>query len=85
MRYEGRRCGVQLKTPKAHGMMECTQSGVRLYTVGHSNRSFEEFLALLREFGIQALADIRSLPGSRKFPHFDRENLERALPWHGLE
>jgi uncharacterized protein (DUF488 family) len=65
--------------------MESTQSGVRLYTIGHSNRSLDEFIALLRQFGIETLADIRRLPGSRKFPHFDRENLERVLPGHGLE
>ena len=49
---------------------------IRIYTIGHSNRSLEDFLALLKEFDIQALADIRSQPGSRKFPHFNLENLE---------
>lgn len=60
------------------------QTGIVLYTLGHSTRSLEEFLSLLSRQGIQTLADIRSLPGSRKFPHFDRENLERVLPEHGV-
>jgi uncharacterized protein (DUF488 family) len=55
-----------------------------IYTIGHSNRSLEDFLALLKEFDIQALADIRSQPGSRKFPHFNLENLETVLPGHGV-
>jgi len=57
---------------------------IRLYTIGHSNRSFEDFLALLKNQDIQTVADIRSLPGSRKFPHFDRENLEKLLPDQGI-
>jgi uncharacterized protein (DUF488 family) len=57
----------------------------RVYTIGHSNRSLEDFLALLKEFAIQALADIRSQPDSRKFPHFNLENLETVLPRHGVE
>ncbi len=56
----------------------------RVYTIGHSNRSLEDFLALLKEFDIQALVDIRSQPGSRKFPHFNLENLETILPGHGV-
>jgi len=61
-----------------------TGSVIRLYTIGHSNRSFEDFLALLKNWEVQTLADIRSLPGSRKFPHFDRENLEKLLPEQGV-
>ena len=57
---------------------------IRIYTIGHSNRSLEDFLALLKEFDMQALADIRSQPGSRKFPHFNLENLETVLPAHGM-
>jgi len=63
-------------------MTEGKEAGIVIYTVGHSTRSLEEFLALLNHHGIQTLADIRSLPGSRKFPHFDKENLEKVLPGH---
>ncbi len=37
---------------------------IRIYTIGHSNRSFDDLVALLKEFDIQALVDIRSQPGS---------------------
>ena len=48
-------------------------------TIGHSNRSMEDFLALLKEFEVQALVDIRRFPSSRKFPHFNRGNLQEEL------
>ena len=46
-----------------------------IYTIGHSTHSIEEFLAMLQSYDIKILADIRSLPGSRKFPQFDQQNL----------
>jgi uncharacterized protein (DUF488 family) len=60
------------------------QSGICIYTIGHSTRSLGDFISLLKKFIVQTLADIRTLPGSRKFPHFDRENLEKVLPEHGI-
>ena len=48
-------------------------------TIGHSNRSMEDFLALLKEFRIVALVDIRRFPSSRKFPHFNRGSLQEEL------
>lgn len=57
----------------------------RIYTIGHSTRSLAEFLAMLQSFGIKILADIRRLPGSRKFPHFDKEHLEIALEENGMQ
>lgn len=50
-----------------------------IYTIGHSTHSLEDFLAMLQSFDIQLLVDIRSLPGSRKFPQFDKENLQVSL------
>lgn len=50
-----------------------------IYTVGHSTRSAEEFISLLKHYKIQALADVRSYPSSRKFPHFNQEDLARLL------
>jgi uncharacterized protein (DUF488 family) len=55
-----------------------------IYTIGHSNRSQEEFLELLAEYGIQAVADVRAFPTSRRYPHFSRERLERALAGAGI-
>ena len=56
-----------------------------IYTVGHSTRTIEEFLALLRSFNIKTLADIRNLPGSKKFPQFNQENLKISLEKNGIE
>lgn len=55
-----------------------------IYTIGHSTHSFNDFLAMLQSFGIKTLVDIRSLPGSRKFPQFDKENLEISLQQNGI-
>ena len=51
-----------------------------MYTIGHSTRSLSEFIALLRENGVERLADIRRYPGSRRYPHFSREALASSLP-----
>ena len=56
-----------------------------IYTIGHSTRSLAEFLDVLQSFGIKILADIRSLPGSRKFPQFNKENLEISLKEAGIQ
>ena len=50
-----------------------------IYSIGHGNRSIETFMALIHEFRIKHLADIRSYPSSRRNPHFDRKNLELTL------
>jgi uncharacterized protein (DUF488 family) len=57
----------------------------RIYTIGHSTRTLEEFVALLREHGVTRLADIRRYPGSRRYPHFSGESLEQTLPRVGIE
>jgi uncharacterized protein (DUF488 family) len=56
----------------------------KIYTIGHSNRTFDEFLTMLQSFGIEQLVDIRNYPGSRLFSHFNREYLELALPTHDI-
>jgi uncharacterized protein (DUF488 family) len=58
---------------------------VRIWTIGHSTRSLDEFLELLRANGIEALADVRHYPGSRRLPHFNRDALAEALPAAGIE
>jgi uncharacterized protein (DUF488 family) len=57
----------------------------RIYTIGHSTRTLEEFVGLLREHGISRLADIRRFPGSRRHPHFSGESMAATLPRHGFE
>ena len=55
-----------------------------IWTIGHSTRAWDEFVALLRHHGIRAVADVRSFPGSRRHPQFNREAMERALPEAGI-
>jgi uncharacterized protein (DUF488 family) len=52
---------------------------VRLYTIGHSTRSLEQFLGLLSREGATHLVDVRAFPTSARYPHFSRPNLERAV------
>ncbi|MGK9065260.1 DUF488 domain-containing protein [Stutzerimonas chloritidismutans] len=51
----------------------------RIWTVGHSTRSVETFIALLQQYGIEAIADVRRFPGSRRLPQFTSAALETAL------
>ena len=55
-----------------------------LYTIGHSTRSLDELIEVLKAHQIQTLVDIRSIPMSRRLPHFNRESLEKALPTAGI-
>ncbi|MBK0419838.1 DUF488 domain-containing protein [Leucobacter sp. CSA1] len=56
----------------------------RILTVGHSTHPFDEFVELLRGADAGAVVDVRRLPGSNRFPQFDRDALEAALPAHGI-
>lgn len=51
-----------------------------IWTIGHSTRTLEELVEMLHSFQIKAVADIRSYPGSRRYPHFNKEALEDSLP-----
>jgi uncharacterized protein (DUF488 family) len=51
----------------------------RIYTIGHSTHTIEDFTALLKAYKIQCLADIRSYPGSRRLPQFNKPALSEAL------
>ncbi|HLN20572.1 MAG TPA: DUF488 domain-containing protein [Bacteroidales bacterium] len=56
-----------------------------IWTIGHSTHSFEEFAFILKSLNIECVADIRSFPGSRKYPHFNKESLEVTLPGKNIE
>jgi uncharacterized protein (DUF488 family) len=60
-------------------------NGKTIWTVGHSTRPIEEFLQLLSTHAIELLVDIRSYPGSRRYPHFNKENLAATLREHGIQ
>jgi len=56
----------------------------KLWTIGHSTHPIEEFISILNAYDIKLLVDVRSLPGSNKFPQFNKENLEISLPKEGI-
>src|SRR5262249_46016043 len=54
------------------------------YTIGHSNRPLDEFLALVTAHALRCIADVRAFPASRRWSHFNREPLTAALAAHGV-
>ena len=57
---------------------------MRVYTIGHSTRTLEEFVDALRSVGVRTLVDIRTVPRSRRVPQFNREALAESLPSFGI-
>ena len=57
----------------------------QLFTIGHSNQSQEEFLAMLRRYGVDCVVDVRSVPASKYSPQFNMEVLRRFLKQNGVE
>ena len=57
----------------------------RIYTVGHSNRPLDAFLAILTAHGISRVVDVRRYPGSRRWPHFSAAALAESLPVAGID
>ena len=55
-----------------------------VYTVGHGNRPLDELIGLLEQAGVRCLVDVRAFPGSRRHPHFGRDELEHSLPAAGI-
>ena len=55
-----------------------------IWTIGHSTRTWEDFLGLLGLHGIEAIADVRRFPGSRRHPWFASEAMAEALPAAGF-
>ena len=56
-----------------------------LYTIGHGNRKLEDFLALLKDFGIEYLIDVRSQPYSKFNPQFNQNDLKFFLERNGIK
>ncbi len=59
--------------------MEMSKDNI-IWTIGHSTRALDEFIDILKTFDIELIVDVRSFPGSRKFPQFNKENLAISLP-----
>jgi uncharacterized protein (DUF488 family) len=56
-----------------------------IWTAGHSNHPFEEFVAILGAHGIERVIDVRRFPASRKWPHFNAASLATSLPEAGID
>ena len=61
-----------------------TGGALRVYTIGHSTRSGADFVALLRQYDMVSLADIRTMPRSRHNAQFNTEALAGTLPSEGI-
>jgi uncharacterized protein (DUF488 family) len=55
---------------------------MRIWSIGHSTRTIDEFISLLSENGIKLLADVRMWPASRRYPQFNKEALVESLSAH---
>ena len=55
-----------------------------IWTIGHSTRNIKVFISLLEQNGIKLLADVRSLPGSKRYPQFNKESLAKSLNARGI-
>jgi len=56
-----------------------------IWTIGHSTRTTENFINLLKIYNIELLADIRSYPGSKRYPHFNKNSLDISLAGNQIE
>jgi uncharacterized protein (DUF488 family) len=77
--------GEQLETigDPSEGSLR-SKEPMKIYTLGHSNRSLETLLGMLQDEGVGGLVDVRSRPGSGRFPWFNKAPLERALNRAGI-
>ncbi len=65
--------------------MHKTDQRATIWTIGHSTHSLETFLEMLHSCKIDLLVDVRNFPGSAKFPHFNKDHIEKAMPANGIE
>src|SRR2546421_5766638 len=56
----------------------------QIWTIGHSTRKIDIFISLIEENGIKLVADVRMFPGSKRYPHFNKEALANSLNEHGI-
>jgi uncharacterized protein (DUF488 family) len=66
-------------------MARAKSSHQPIFTIGHSTRPIDEFIALLSSNGVKRLIDIRTIPKSRHNPQFNGDSLGRALERAGME
>lgn len=65
--------------------MAVNQTKPQLFTIGHSTRTWQELVRLLKQHQINILVDIRRFPGSRRYPHFNKSEMQGALGEHQID
>ena len=73
------------KTVAAAKRMPVAKSSTIVLTIGHSNRTLDEFIRLLRAHDVSRVVDVRTVPRSRHNPHFDKALLPGSLKDAGLK
>ncbi|MFA6451219.1 MAG: DUF488 domain-containing protein [bacterium] len=58
---------------------------MKIFTVGHSNGTFEDLAVRIEKYGIQTIVDVRSAPFSKYVPHFNHEMIEKSLTGRGTK
>lgn len=62
-----------------------TSGKIQIWTIGHSNRTAVDFINILKSHKIELLADVRSIPGSKRYPHFNKNSLDITLAQNFIE
>ena len=62
-----------------------TKTERQIYTLGHSTRSLDELIEILRSYDVLTLVDVRHFPSSRRHPQFNKDSLEIGLPKGGIK
>ena len=57
---------------------------MRIWTIGHSTRTIDEFISLLKENEIKLLADVRAWPSSKRYPQFNKDALAESFNAYGI-
>lgn len=60
-------------------------TSMEIKTIGHSTHTKEEFLSLLKKYKIETLVDVRSFPGSKYVPQFNKENMQIWIPKENIK
>jgi uncharacterized protein (DUF488 family) len=66
-------------------VLDMSTSEKVLFTIGHGTREKGEFVELITSAGVEQLVDVRTGPGSRKHPHFSKDEMQRWLPEAGID
>ncbi|MGC1902682.1 MAG: DUF488 domain-containing protein [Candidatus Acidiferrum sp.] len=66
---------------------DAVQAGARqtIFTIGHSTHPLDEFVAILKNYGVAQLVDVRTVPKSRHVPQFNSESMSVELPKRGID